>query len=173
MNEIVVFTDGSFMKKLRAGEQTIFCGYGIYFPNNELSNISRPFRRPPFTNQRAELFAIYVAVLLVKKHFPGRTIHIYTDSEYSINSLTKWAYKWEKNGWHTSSGQNVENQDIIKPLFSVIKQITVIFSHVLSHTGNNDAISMSNNFVDKLAKEGAKSLKIKIDSNKKIEKNNV
>ena len=34
-------------------------------------------------------------------------IVIFTDSEYSLNSLTKWYKNWENNGWLTSTGNPV------------------------------------------------------------------
>lgn len=153
-----VFTDGSFIKKKTlTGEENIYCGYGVYFPNKELPNISRPFKRGKKTNQRGELFAIYVALIVIKKNLIYNKINIYTDSEYSIKGLTRWIKVWEKNGWKTSSNKPVENLDIIIPINDILKQQgdKVVFIHVKSHTGKQDEISISNNIVDALAKEGA------------------
>jgi len=55
---IKVFTDWSYTKN----KTSVKCGYGIYFPNNELANISKKFNKPPITNNRAELYAIYKAI---------------------------------------------------------------------------------------------------------------
>ena len=60
---VVVYTDGSFIKN-KGG---VKCGYGVYFPNNEISNISKKFTKAPLTNQRAELYAIYKAIKKVSK----------------------------------------------------------------------------------------------------------
>ena len=62
---IDIFTDGSF-KKRPEGD---ICGYGIYFPNKELKNVSAPFTLKPLTNNRAELRAIHQAILRVIKNF--------------------------------------------------------------------------------------------------------
>lgn len=153
MHDIDVFTDGSCMKKYKT-----ICGYGIYFPNKELPNISRTFKYPPLTNQRAELYAIYVAVVTIKKHIPNfRTINIYTDSAYSINTLTDWMYKWVHNGWKTAGQQPVMNTDIIMKLYDVIskRRNKIKFTHVRSHTGKQDALSLGNEMADKLATNGA------------------
>ena len=73
---INIFTDGSF-KKTKNGN---ICGYGIYFPERELNNVSAPFIHGNITNNRAELFAILHAIILVKKVYRFGLINIYTDS---------------------------------------------------------------------------------------------
>lgn len=153
-----VFTDGSFIKKKTStGEEKIYCGYGIYFPNKELPNISRPFTRGKKTNQRAELFAIYVALIIIRKNLIYNKINIYTDSEYSIKALTKWVKIWKNNGWRTSSNKPVENLDIIIPINNILEKESgkVEFIHVKSHTGKQDEISINNSIADRLAKKGA------------------
>lgn len=149
---IIVFTDGSYMKR-----KVPIGGYGIYFPNGELSNISRKFKHPPITNQRAELYAIYVALVRIIKYLEFKTIHVYSDSMYSIKCLTEWAPKWIMNDWKTSENKKVKNKDILKPLYSIVKkyQDQIKFHHVKSHTKNNDIISKGNEMVDKLATQGA------------------
>lgn len=153
MSKIIeVFTDGSCMKRKK-----ILGGYGIYFPNGELPNISRPFKRPPLTNQRAELFSIYVTLILVNKNLKYDQLIIYTDSDYSIKSLTKWMYDWNDTSWKTSTNKPVKNQDILKPLFSILQKIKekVKFVHVRSHTNKKDRLSLGNAMADKLATDGA------------------
>jgi ribonuclease HI len=150
-NKILVFTDGSYIRKPEK------CGYGVYFPNGEIKNISRKFTKEPLTNQRAELYAIYKAIKAVQKKSLEYPIKIYTDSEYSIKSLTIWIEGWKKNGWKSSTGKDVMNQDLIKKI-DLIKAMNVAkieFQHVRSHTGKNDFESKCNDIVDKLAKDGA------------------
>jgi Ribonuclease HI len=151
---ITVFTDGSCIKT----KNDILCGYGIYFPNKELENVSKPFNLLPKTNQRAELYAIYEALTTISENIKYDRIFVYSDSEYSIKSLTIWVNTWEKNGWKTANNKPVLNQDIIIPLYNIIKnqKDKIIFVHVKAHTGNQDFVSISNDFADKLAKNGAK-----------------
>lgn len=152
MKTVEVFTDGSFMKR-----KVPLGGYGIYFPNGEIPNVSRKFNREPITNQRAELFAIYVALILIKKMLEYDNIKLYSDSEYSIKCVTVWAYEWDKNNWKTKTNQPVKNQDILKPLFSMVKKLKgkIEFIHVNSHTNKSDYKSLGNAMADRLATEGA------------------
>lgn len=155
MKTIEVFTDGSCMKQ----KGITLAGYGIYFPNGELKNISRNFRHPPLTNQRTELYAIFVTLSIIKKHIDKYDmIMIYTDSEYSIKCLTQWMYNWNMNKWKTSNGDDVKNQDILKKLFSIIikQKDKIKFTHVKSHTGKKDKLSIGNDIADKLATAGSK-----------------
>lgn len=156
--EVKVFTDGSLIRRDSPAGEILLCGYGIYFPNKEVPNVSRPFTRGRRTNQRAELFAIYVALLIIKKHVPYERITIYTDSQYAIHAVTVWVHDWKRNGWRTSQGKAVENQDIIRPIDRLLEtqRERVTFIHIKAHTGAQDEISIGNNVADFLAKEGAR-----------------
>ena len=159
VREIIIFTDGSFSKRknIKTGRTDIFCGYGIYFPNKELPNISRPFTLPKKTNQRAELFAIYVALVIINKKLNYDKAIIYSDSEYSIKSLTVWIETWKNNYWKNSKKKPVENLDIIVPLDRILSRNRgkISFVHVRSHTGLTDPLSIGNDIADKLATSGA------------------
>lgn len=152
--DIIVYTDGSCLKN----NYETSCGYGVYFPNNELPNIGRPFVNLPLTNQRAELYAIYKALHKITSNLVFDTIHIYSDSEYSIKSLTIWIKNWKKNNWKTSSNKYVMNQDIIKKIDEILQKYPdkITFTHVRSHTGFTDPHSLGNEKADRLATNGAK-----------------
>lgn len=47
---------------------------------------------------------------------------IHTDSKYSIQCLTDWFIKWEKNGWKSSTGRPVENKDLVEPILVRIRE---------------------------------------------------
>ncbi len=166
--EIKIFTDGSYVKATKA------CGYGVLFPNKEYENISKPFTIAPLTNQRAELYAIYKGIKTVYKEIKNdgkngkngkngvnivTNITIYTDSEYSIKSLTIWIKTWKKNNWKATTGKDVLNQDLIVKLDTLIEKFkakygSIKFVHVRSHTGKKDYESINNDLVDILAKQG-------------------
>jgi ribonuclease HI len=150
--DIVAFTDGSCMSK---GKQKI-CGYGIIFPEENIK-ISKPFTLSPLTNQRTELFAIKVALDYTINNFDFETLTIYSDSEYSIKSLTIWIKNWKKNNWKTTNGKAVLNQDIIKSIDDILQNYPkkIYMKHIRSHTGKTDYWSKYNDVADGLAKQGA------------------
>jgi ribonuclease HI len=61
------------------------------------------------TNIRMEGLAIIAALQLAN----GEPCHIYTDSEFWINVITKWSLNWEKNGWRKKGGE-IKNLDIVQ-----------------------------------------------------------
>lgn len=152
-NNITVFTDGSCVGN---GKKCAKAGVGVYFPNNEFDNISEKFTQAPITNQRAELYAIYEALNVVTKKSKFDKVTIYTDSLYSIKSLTEWIKKWEMNNWKTANNKDVMNLDIIRPIYSFLVEYKkkIEFKHVRSHTNAMTYEARCNDAVDKLACAG-------------------
>lgn len=143
-----MFTDGSYMKK----NGKTLAGYGVYFYDNVSKDISRPLKGKK-TNMRAELYAIYKGIKrLLREKGKNIKIVVYSDSEYSIKTITVWADKWKKNNW-----RGKKNLDIIKPLYELYKkhEKNIEFNHVHSHTKKNDFASIGNDIADRLAKTGA------------------
>ena len=160
---INVFTDGSSLDNAAI---VSFGGIGIHFPNGEFDDISEPFLLKPITNQRAELYAIYTALDKIVRQPEFTRITVYTDSEYSIKSLTVWINKWKQNDWKGSNNKPVKNRDIIEPIHELMEKNPnkIFFTHVRSHTGKKDFESIGNDKADKLAVYGANRAKNIIDS---------
>ena len=161
-----IYTDGSLVKK----DGNIYCGYGIYFPNQEYKSISRQFTHEPITNNRAELYSILKSLVIsniinlerIKNSEPEiKVVKIYSDSEYCVKTFNTWLPKWKINK------KEYKNPDIIGEIDTLldIAPFKVIFTHIRAHTGKNDIQSISNDIVDKLAKKGAYRIK-KIKTNK-------
>lgn len=115
------------------------------------------------TNIRAELSAIFITYILIENCVPGyeqgaqgTKVLLYTDSETSMNSLTKWCNAWLVNGFKNANGGDIKNQDILKPLLQLKRNNpNVQLNFVKAHSGNKDIISVTNKLVDKLAKQAA------------------
>jgi ribonuclease HI len=84
------------------------------------------------TNNQMELQAIIVGLQKVNAKME---IHIYTDSQYVINGITKWVFGWQKNGWRTKEGKDVENQLLWRALISLTHK-NVHWHHVKGHSGH-------------------------------------
>jgi ribonuclease HI len=88
-------------------------------------------------------------------------IILYTDSMYIVNSIEKWAIKWEKNDWKKSDGSTILNVELIKRLYYLSKNLKVTFTHINSHTKEPPKDSPNyykwygNYMADKLASEAA------------------
>jgi ribonuclease HI len=108
----------------------------------------------PQTNQRAEMSAIHKAAMILEENgFHDENIVIYTDSEYSINCLTKWMPGWVSRGWKTSAGGDVLHRDLIEDTAKRLAKFkSYRFVHVRAHTGGEDDLSKQNDAVDRMAR---------------------
>ena len=77
--------------------------------------------------------------------------YIYTDSEYSINCITKWVPGWLRNNWKTRNNKPVKNKDLLLKLYNLNNKMNIKYIHVKGHSGN-----YGNSQADKLAVEGSK-----------------
>lgn len=110
----------------------------------------------PATNNRGEIQAATKAIELsagcgIKK------LCLNTDSQFLINSVTKWLPGWKAKGWRLSSGLPVKNETDFRALDQTLRDnldLHVKWSYVPAHTG-----ILGNERADELAKIGAQSYK--------------
>lgn len=69
-------------------------------------------REEESTNIRMEGWAILAAM----KYAEGEKARIYSDSEFWINVLTKWAKGWEARGWKKKQGE-IKNLELVKEVY--------------------------------------------------------
>ena len=116
------------------------------------------------TNNRMELTAILAALFMYEKRMRNKDqnaeIQLYSDSEYALKALFSWSTGWASNGWKTSKGEDVKNQDLIKNFYDkqwapYLKNLVegkrnswskFSYFHVNGHSTNE-----YNNIADKLA----------------------
>lgn len=148
--KLMIFTDGACTYN---GKDYAVGGIGIHFPNGEFKDISKGFKSGICTNQKTELWAIITAIRYIQTRIRMRDyqIHIYTDSAYSINCITKWVPGWIRNGWLTANKTRVMNKDMIEKLYGYYRKYDIVFHHVMAHTGKKDSISLANERADQLA----------------------
>ncbi|MBQ5812479.1 ribonuclease HI [Candidatus Saccharibacteria bacterium] len=87
-------------------------------------------REKDTTNIRMEGSAMIAAI----KYAGEEGCEIFTDSEFWINVLTKWADGWREKGWHKSKGE-IMNLDIVQELYELYHQYPVRLNWVRGHVG--------------------------------------
>lgn len=87
------------------------------------------------TNIRMEGQAMLAALQDAK----GRTCTIYSDSEFWINVLTKWAPGWKAKGWKKSSGE-IKNLDLVQRLYAAYTDSDARLVWVKGHADNEGNI---------------------------------
>jgi len=124
-------------------------GIGVWWGPDDPRNIAE--RCPgDQTNNRAEL----IAILRVLETTPISTkpLLIKTDSQYSINCLKTWIFKWKKNGFLSAQGEAVKNAGIIRCTSIQLNMRAsypqkIRLQHVKGHSGdagNDGADAMAN-----------------------------
>jgi len=167
--QVALFSDGACSNN---GKKHAKAGYGVTVGligtgYREMAQLAEPLLPSESqTNQRAELKGLSKAWMIATTQLPAvlqrmgksstTTVHIYTDSQYSLDCILKRAPAWSKKGWTKRDGEAVLHQDIIEPLFTAVKTWTnspykIEFHHVRSHTGKTDSISIGNARADELA----------------------
>jgi ribonuclease HI len=86
------------------------------------------------TNNQGELQA--VLELLKATAGTEEKLHIWCDSRYVIDSVTKWMPGWKRRGWRKSDGGPVLNRDLLEGIDEALRGRDVQFSWVKGHAGD-------------------------------------
>lgn len=117
----VFYTDGSCSPNPGPG------GFAVI---KDLQPVIYGFSAGPSTNIRMEATALIYAI----KH-ANRGDIIYTDSQFWIDVVTKWAPNWEKNNWTKKNGP-IKNLDLVQEIFGLYKNFDAKLEWVRGHEGD-------------------------------------
>lgn len=118
---IYYYTDGSCSPNPGPG------GFAV-IKNMEVFSYGHDFQS---TNIRME----GVALLTALKDEIEKECVIYTDSEFWINVITKWASGWESKGWVKKGGE-IKNLDLVIDLHNTYKISKAELRWVKGHEGD-------------------------------------
>ncbi|MDB5162219.1 MAG: ribonuclease [Candidatus Saccharibacteria bacterium] len=83
------------------------------------------------TNIRMEGAALIAAM----KDANGANVEIFTDSEFWINVITKWAPGWAEKNWVKKGGE-IKNLEIVKEAYALYQDSQAILTWVRGHEGD-------------------------------------
>lgn len=137
---IKIYTDGS-CRKFDPHDNTGIAGWGfVVVENNEVVHEEIGLLEDS-TSNRGELLGILNGIKYGLKHYPNKPLIIYSDSNYSVQSITNWMPNfWLKNNWITSKKQPVLNRDILEQFIPYINNPEISIEKVKGHdtcTWNN------------------------------------
>ncbi|HEU0266005.1 MAG TPA: ribonuclease H [Candidatus Saccharimonadaceae bacterium] len=101
------------------------------------------------TNIRMEGKALIAALELAA----GEPCEIFTDSEFWINVITKWAPTWEARGWQKKGG-TIKNLDIVQRVYPLYHSSNAKLTWVRGHVGT-EGNELADEWANK-AREGAR-----------------
>ena len=64
-----------------------------------------------------------------------KKVEIFTDSEFWINVITKWAPGWEAKGWKKKGGE-IKNLDIVQEVYPLYQNSNAKLTWVRGHEGD-------------------------------------
>jgi len=111
---------------------------------------------PHATNNQGELMA--VLHLFQSTAHVDDDLHVLCDSQYVINSVTKWMPGWKKKGWRKTDGKPVMNLPLLQAIDSAIAGRQYRFEWVKGHVGhemNEAADARARAAADAFARGGA------------------
>ncbi len=85
------------------------------------------------TNNRMELRAAIEALDALK--FPS-DVHIWTDSSYVKDGITKWIHGWKRNGWKTAAKKPVKNAELWQQLDAAQDRHAITWHWLKGHAGH-------------------------------------
>jgi ribonuclease HI len=101
------------------------------------------------TNNVAELTALERLLASIDPDVP---LEIRMDSQYAMKAVTTWLPGWKRNGWKTSAGKPVANQELVVRIDELLDGRTVDFRYVPAHQVDGDRL---NDFADRAASQAA------------------
>ena len=139
----VIYTDGACRGNPGPG------GWGaVLCQGGEMNELSGAVSNT--TNNRMELVAPVEALdALLDSSF----VSLYTDSQYVKNGITVWISNWKRNGWKTSNGKQVKNQDLWQALDQSTRRHVVEWYWVKGHSGdagNERADELANQAIEQM-----------------------
>ena len=93
-----------------------------------------------------------LAMIAAIKYAGEEGCEIHSDSEFWINVLTKWAAKWQADGWKKKTGP-IKNLDVVQELYELYCSLPVKLVWVRGHEGT-ELNEMADDWANK-AREGA------------------
>lgn len=88
---------------------------------------------PSGTNNIGELTAL---LELLKATPAAEPLVVLADSQYVINSVTKWMPGWKRRGWRKADGKPVKNREILEQLDQQLQGRQIRFEWVKGHAGH-------------------------------------
>ncbi|MBW4616665.1 MAG: ribonuclease HI [Desmonostoc vinosum HA7617-LM4] len=124
-----IYTDGACTGNPGPG------GWGVvvYFSDSSIHEMGNASSHT--TNNKMEMQAAIAGLQFLQASAQTQPITLYTDSEYLINSVTKWIKGWKKKGWKKADGKPVQNQDLLE-ILDELNTPQIKWQYVRGHSGN-------------------------------------
>lgn len=135
-----IFTDGACSDNPGPG------GWAVVFCKNDKCKTFSGYDCST-TNNRMELISVIESfkeiLKLERKENQNNIYELFSDSAYVVNSINNgWLQAWAFNGWKTTRGDEIKNQDLWQEFLKLqkkikAKNINITIIKVKGHAGNS------------------------------------
>lgn len=157
-NDVVVYAHGACFF---GGTKHPMGGVAVFLADDHASNVKFAVREGHVTNQTMELRAAHTALRVIEQLWrPGVIATVHINSVYVMNCMTKWALRWELNGWITKNKRCVQNADTIRAMWPIVKTCNVGFKRPppdATTAGSNYGLVQAESMARKAATDCARS----------------
>lgn len=131
--EITVYTDGSCHTQLLIGAWVCI----VFIGENriDLSGVVTDT-----THNRMELVAVIESLKFIKAEYPNAVVVIFTDSQYVVG-LRDRRNKIQSAAFTTKAGNEIQNVDLVRELWSIEDELQVNFIKVAAHLKKTDKVN--------------------------------
>ncbi len=133
-NDFALFSDGACRGNPGPGAWGAICQNGKGEILFELSAID-----PLTTNNKMELLGAIRSLQRLQKELGGRftqvKVHLYSDSKYVVDGITKWVSGWKRRGWKKADKKVPENIDLWQQL-DELSEVNIHYHWVKGHAGH-------------------------------------
>lgn len=131
-NRVELFTDGACIGNPGPGGWAFILKHPSSGRSREASG-----GEPGTTNNRMEITAVIRGLQALKR---PSTVEIYSDSQYVVNAIDSWLFKWKRFGWKKTrnAATKVANADLWEELDQAMKGHTISIQWVRGHTGHRE-----------------------------------
>lgn len=136
MQRVVIFTDGSIKNN---GKPNSYGGWAYLMSvggtvDKPGKTVSGSGGKMQTSNNEMEMTGILMALRSLKPEAAGKfEIHVYSDSQYCVNTFSKWARTWKRMGWRNGSNEVPKNLDMIKEVYELTQKFGVKYFWVKGH----------------------------------------
>ena len=124
-------------------------GGWAYLIHTDCGSASDHGSEPESTNNRMELTGLLRGLeYFYENSDETEQLIIELDSKYVLDGMSSWSKNWVKRGWKKKDGKPVLNDDLWRPIRSLLDDIgsRITYKHIRGHTGHKE-----NEICDKLA----------------------
>jgi ribonuclease HI len=157
-NKVLIFADGASRGNPGRGGYGTVVVSGLeenFNSNSGVLHIKELGDRDDMTtNNKMELSAVISGLKYCEKIGLNNAAEfsVYTDSKYVMNGAKSWIYGWKKNGWKTTSKEEVKNKDLWEEMSDLIDGKKINWVLLPGHAGvvgNERCDQIATNLADK------------------------